>query len=97
MPPFVLAVLIIPSFHVLHSYFCFTQFGDSSLILNFDKLRDTSALALNQFLHFDSELHSNLQTCFDLAICLTSITAAYSVAKVAIVERLDCMAYGPRS
>ena len=27
---------------------------------------------------------------------LTSITAAYSVAKVAIVERLDCMAYGPR-
>ena len=33
---------------------------------------------------------------FDLAICLTSITAAYSVAKVAIVERLDCMAYGPR-
>lgn len=104
MPPFVLAVLIIPSFHVLRSYFCFTQFGDSSLILNFDKLRDTTALALNQFLHFDSELHSNLQTAtstqrpfFDLAICLTSITAAYSVAKVAIVERLDCMAYGPRS
>ena len=104
MPPFVLAVLIIPSFHVLRSYFCFTQFGDSSLILNFDKLRDTTALALNQFLHLDSELHSNLQTAtstqrpfLDLAICLTSITAAYSVAKVALVERLDCMAYGPRS
>ena len=32
VPPFVLAVLIIPSFHVLRSYFCFTQFGDSSLI-----------------------------------------------------------------
>ena len=32
VPPFVLAVLIIPSFHVVRSYFCFTQFGDSSLI-----------------------------------------------------------------
>ena len=53
VPPVVLAVLIIPSFHVVRSYFCFTQFGDRSLILNFDKLRDTTALTLNQFLHFD--------------------------------------------
>ena len=33
MPPFVLAVLIIPSFHVVRSYFCFTQFCDSSLFV----------------------------------------------------------------
>ena len=62
MPPFVVAVLIIPSFHVFRSYFCFSQFGVRSLILNFEKLRGTAPLALNQFLHFDSELHSNLLT-----------------------------------
>ena len=60
--PVVLAVLIIPSFHVLRGYFCFTHFGDRSLILNFEKLRDTAPLAFNQFLYFDSELHSNLLT-----------------------------------
>ena len=32
VPPVVLAVLIIPSFYVSRSCFCFTQFGDSSLI-----------------------------------------------------------------
>ena len=90
VPPVVLAVLVIPSFHVLRSYFCFTQFGDRSFILNFEKLLDTAPLALNQFLYFDSKLHSNLLTAFfsTRRSVLTSTAAAYSVAKVATVERL---------
>ena len=43
-------VLIIPSFHVLSSYFCFRQFGGSCHRLNVDKFRDTTPLSCTTFL-----------------------------------------------
>ena len=46
--PFVFAVLFIPPFNGLSSYFCFTQFGGSSHCLNFDKFRDIAPLRSNE-------------------------------------------------
>ena len=45
LPPFVLAVLFVHSFHVLSGYICFTRFGGGSHWLNFEKeFRDTAPL-----------------------------------------------------
>ena len=45
VPSFVLALLFIPSFHVLRGYFlCFTQFGGSFYSQNVDKFCDTAPL-----------------------------------------------------
>ena len=38
-------LLSILSFNILSGYFCFTQFGDISHSLNFDKFRDTAPLS----------------------------------------------------
>ena len=46
VPPFVFAVLFIPSFTVMSCYFlCFSQFdGNSHFLVNFDKFRDAALL-----------------------------------------------------
>ena len=45
LPPFVLAMLFVHSFHVLSGYICFTRFGGGSHWLNFEKeFRDTAPL-----------------------------------------------------
>ena len=51
MPSFVLALLFIPSFHVLRGYFlCFTQFGGSFYSQNVDNFRDTATELYSAFL-----------------------------------------------
>ena len=49
LPPFLFAVLFLPSCNVERGYFlCFTKLGVSSHCLNFDKFRET-ATALKSF------------------------------------------------
>ena len=60
VPSFVLALLFIPSFHVLRGYFlCFTQFGGSFYSQNVDKIRDTAPL-ITRTIADPTELYSAL-------------------------------------
>ena len=68
VPSFVLALLFIPSFHVLRGYFlCFTQFGGSFYSQNVDKFCDAAPL-ITRTITDPTELYSALTIVYNYPV-----------------------------